>query len=178
VADSTSAVSTVTVADSAIPGYALRVTHDYHSTPMTPNLMEATVTVTNTGASAVTNLLYRRVMDWDIEPTPFHEWVTIQNPRNSPQLLFDSDDGFASADPLRGPSCVSSEAVGVTQNEPAGANGPDWAFATAPQRVWLRAERDGTVARVYGIRFTESDPLGASCTGTVSVTVAHDMRAR
>ena len=50
-ADSTSAVSTVTVSDSAIPGYALRVTHDYHSTPTTPNLMEATVTVTNTGAS-------------------------------------------------------------------------------------------------------------------------------
>ena len=68
--------------------------------------------------------------------------------------------------------------TGVTQNEPAGANGPDWALATAPQRVWLRAERDGTAARVYGIRFTERDPLGASCTGTVTVTVAHDMRAR
>ena len=42
-------------------------------------------------------------MDWDVEPTAFDEWVTIQNPGSSPQLAFDSDDGFAIPDPLVGP---------------------------------------------------------------------------
>ena len=46
-------------------------------------------------------------MDWDVEPTAFSEWVTIQG--ISPQLLFDSDDGFASSDPLSGPSDIDSE---------------------------------------------------------------------
>jgi uncharacterized repeat protein (TIGR01451 family) len=112
VATPTSAVSTVTVSDPGrAPGYELRVVQDYHPSAVTPNLIEATVTVTNTGANAIENLLYRRVMDWDIQPTAFNEWVTIQNPSNSPQLLFDSDDGFASADPLGGTSYRSSTAV-------------------------------------------------------------------
>jgi uncharacterized repeat protein (TIGR01451 family) len=112
VATSSSAVSTVTVSDpDRAPGYQLQVVQDYHPSAATKNLIEATVTVTNTGTNPVTNLLYRRVMDWDIEPTAFNEWVTIQNPGNSPQLLFDSDDGFASSDPLGGPSYRSSTAV-------------------------------------------------------------------
>jgi uncharacterized repeat protein (TIGR01451 family) len=112
VATPSSAVSTVTVSDpDRLPGYALRVVQDYHPSAATQNLIEATVTVTNTGTNPVTNLLYRRVMDWDIQPTAFNEWVTIQNPGNSPQLLFDSDDGFASSDPLGGASYRSSTAV-------------------------------------------------------------------
>jgi len=111
VANATSAVSTVTVSDPAIAGYQLKVVQDYHPSAATPNLYEATVTVTNTGANAITNLQYRRVMDWDVEPSAFDEWVTIQNPGNSPQLLFDSDNGFATADPLDGPSYRQSQAV-------------------------------------------------------------------
>ena len=65
-----SAVSTVLV------GTTLRVTHDYH--PSTnPNLYEVTVTVENVSAAPV-DLRYRRVMDWDIEPTAFSEYVTIE----------------------------------------------------------------------------------------------------
>jgi len=68
---------------------------------VTSNLIEDTVTVTNTGANSIANLLYRRSMDWDVQPTAFHEWVTIHDPGNSPQLLFDSDDGFTSSGPAR-----------------------------------------------------------------------------
>ena len=111
VASATSAVSTVTISDSTKPGYQLQVVQDYHPSAATQNLIEATVTVTNTGTNPVTNLLYRRAMDWDVEPTAFSEWVTIQNPGNSPQLKFDSDNGFASSDPLEGPSYIDSTAV-------------------------------------------------------------------
>ena len=48
-------------------------------------------------------LLYRRVVDWDIEPTSFDEFVTIGMDMAS-DLVFTSNDGFASADPLAGRS--------------------------------------------------------------------------
>jgi uncharacterized repeat protein (TIGR01451 family) len=103
------AISNVLVADAAIPGYGIRIVQDYHPSPLSPNLYVDTVTVTNTGTNPLTDLRYRRVMDWDVEPTAFEEWVTNQG--TSPQLLFSSDDGFASSDPLSGRSYVESEAV-------------------------------------------------------------------
>ena len=103
------AISNVLISDPSIPGYAMRVVQDYHPSPLSPNLYVDTVTITNTGTNPLTDLRYRRVMDWDIEPTAFEEWVTNQG--TSPQLLFSSDDGFAPSDPLAGPSYVDSEAV-------------------------------------------------------------------
>ena len=103
----TEAISTVTIADAAIPGFQMQIVQDYHPSPLSPNLFVDTVTVTNTGTNTLTDLRYRRAMDWDVEPTAFSEWVTIQG--TSPQLLFNSDDGFASSDPLSGPSYIDSE---------------------------------------------------------------------
>jgi uncharacterized repeat protein (TIGR01451 family) len=105
----TSAVSDVTISDPLISGKQMRVVHDYHPSAASPNLYESIVTITNTGSSALTDVRYRRAMDWDIEPTPFDEWVTIQG--SSPQLLFDSDDGFASSNPLEPKSYIDSEVV-------------------------------------------------------------------
>nr|MBI3613040.1 PEP-CTERM sorting domain-containing protein [Nitrospirota bacterium] len=48
-----------------------------------------------------TDLRYRRVMDWDIEPTYFDEFVTIHG-WPATNLLATSDNGFATADPLGG----------------------------------------------------------------------------
>jgi uncharacterized repeat protein (TIGR01451 family) len=110
-ATASTAVSVVDISDASIPGATMRVTHDYHPSLRSPNLYEVSVTVENTGSVAFTDLRYRRVMDWDVEPTAFEEWVTIQNPGNSPQLVFVSDDGFALADPLDGPSYIDSESV-------------------------------------------------------------------
>jgi uncharacterized repeat protein (TIGR01451 family) len=103
------AVSTVTVADPALPGFQLQVTQDYAPTALSPNFFLDTVTVTNTGSNPVADLRYRRVMDWDVEPTAFSEYVTSKG--TSAQLLFNSDDGFATADPLAGPSYIDSEVV-------------------------------------------------------------------
>ena len=66
------------------PGAKMRVTHDYHPSAANANLYEVSVTIENTGSVAFTDLRYRRVMDWDVEPTAFDEWVTIQNPGTRP----------------------------------------------------------------------------------------------
>ena len=129
------AISKVTITDPAIPGFQLQVTQDYHPSALSPNLYSDTVTILNTGANAVTDLRYRRAMDWDIEPTEFDEWVTIQG--TSPQLLFDSDDGFASNDPLAGPSYIDSEAVcGAAYTGPCEftdlGSGGEYPTATSP----------------------------------------------
>jgi hypothetical protein len=95
--DST-AVSTVEV------GTSLRVTHDYHPSTATSNLYEGEVTIENIGGDPV-DARYRRAMDWDVEPTAFDEFVTI-NGGTSTALLFSSDDGFAVPDPLAGESSI------------------------------------------------------------------------
>lgn len=61
---SNSALSSV-----VIPGGKLKVTHDFHETPTTPNLFEVTVTLENLSGSTITDVRYRRVMDFDIYPT-------------------------------------------------------------------------------------------------------------
>jgi|GEM_PF-646522 len=97
----TTAVSTVQI------GSTFKVTHDYHPS-FTANLYEATVTIENISSSNA-NVRYRRVMDWDVEPTPFSEFVTlvtIQGTTKAANVLFSSDNGFASANPLQGPSSI------------------------------------------------------------------------
>lgn len=90
--DGTSATSVVRV------GSTFRVTHKYAPSPETDNLYTATVTIENT-SGATTDVRYRRVLDWDIEPTYFNEYVTINTGRSN-YVLYASDDGFASANPL------------------------------------------------------------------------------
>lgn len=97
-----SSVVSVVDIDSPSGGSTFRVTHDYHPSTATPNLYEVDVTIQNTSPVTV-DARYRRVMDWDIEPTAFSEYVTV-NGGSSSALLFSSEDGFASANPLAGPS--------------------------------------------------------------------------
>ena len=91
-ASATTAVSTVRVGD------ALRVIHDYHPAPQTPNLYEVSVTIQNI-SSAPVDLRYRRVMDWDVFPTPYSEYVTI-NSGCASELFRTDTNGFNSANPL------------------------------------------------------------------------------
>ncbi len=94
----TTAVSIVDVLNA--DGVAvMQVKQDYHPSPKTPNLYEDTVTIENVSESTLADVRYRRVMDWDIEPTAFSEWVTIDG-SPAERLLADSNDGFSSADPL------------------------------------------------------------------------------
>lgn len=82
----------------------LRVKHYYHPSIETDNLYQVDVEITNLGSTDV-DLRYRRVMDWDIAPDTFNEFVTIDNGSAS-ELAFTSNNGFASANPLSGPSSI------------------------------------------------------------------------
>ena len=83
-----------------------KVTHNYAPSAKTANLYETTVTIENISANTVNNLLYRRVMDGDVEPTAFSEYVTIAGTATATNVAFASDDGFASSNPLSGPSSI------------------------------------------------------------------------
>jgi PKD repeat protein len=104
----------------------LKVTHDFHSTPASPYMFETLVTFENTGSSTLTDVRYRRVIDWEGEPTPSYElvWIDGISPV-SPKLRHSSNDGFVSADPT---SATVSGSVSVVNGPPMGsyfsANGP------------------------------------------------------
>ncbi|MEK7180019.1 MAG: PEP-CTERM sorting domain-containing protein, partial [Patescibacteria group bacterium] len=88
--DASTATSNVTAAG------IFNVIHDYHPSASL-NLYQVDVSITNISEIAQA-LLYRRVMDWDIYPTPFDEFVTIVN---SSATVFRTDtNGFNSANPL------------------------------------------------------------------------------
>lgn len=80
----------------------VEVTHDYNPSAISSNLYEVTVTIDNIGTVAIGDLRYRRVMDWDIPPTTFNEWVKIHVGTAS-GLLRATTDGFQSANPLSSP---------------------------------------------------------------------------
>lgn len=90
---------------------SMQVTHLYQPSA-SADLFEALVTITNTGAGAISDLRYRRAMDWDIEPTPFSEFVTIGGVGAS-ALLYSSDNGFASSDPLTAAGSILGGTVNV-----------------------------------------------------------------
>jgi WD40 repeat protein len=97
---SSATTATSVVRDVPIEGDpSFRVTHAFAPSPETPNLYEVTVSIENTSESAITDLRYRRVMDWDVEPTAFNEFVTIDGTA-PPELLYSSNNGFATANPL------------------------------------------------------------------------------
>src|ERR1044072_8853076 len=97
----------------------LEITQEYKPSDRTSYLHEDIVTIENIGDSTVSDLRYRRVMDWDIEPTAFSEFSTIDG-ADSANLLFSSDQGFDSADPLSArnwfslPQCSGTDGGGTT----------------------------------------------------------------
>jgi hypothetical protein len=77
-----------------------RVTHEAEAVAGSSSIYQITVNITNSTLSP-RQLLYRRTMDWDVEPTAFHEYVTIGNFGSVPSsLVYDSNNGFASPNPL------------------------------------------------------------------------------
>lgn len=83
------------------------VTHAY-GVSLSNNLFQANVTITNTGGAAVNDVIYRRVMDWDVPLTEFNEYVTHQGVSANlvsagGNVLFASNNGFASSNPLQNP---------------------------------------------------------------------------
>jgi len=88
---------TAETADSTVEvGGRLRVRHVYRPSPR-PELYQVDLTVENVGGASA-DVVYRRAMDWDVPPTEFDEFVTIQG--SHPQLLDSTDNGFNHVNPL------------------------------------------------------------------------------
>lgn len=96
VADATTAVSTVRIND-ALGAGVFEVTHDYHPSSV-PELYQVDVKVTNVSAVA-TELRYRRVFDFDTDPTAFDEFMTIKGAVVAANVLAAHTDGFQTAQP-------------------------------------------------------------------------------
>ncbi len=79
----------------------MRVTHRY-APSTTEFLYQATVTIENL-TDADIQPRYRRVMDWDVEPTAFSEFVTIDGVVGE-NLRYSSTNGFDTANPLSMPN--------------------------------------------------------------------------
>jgi subtilisin family serine protease len=83
-----------------LAGSTFEVIHAYAPAPGRPDLFRDHVTITNVSGSPVQEALYRRVADWDMEPTAFDEFVTVQYSPGATKLVSTSNDGFASPNPL------------------------------------------------------------------------------
>jgi hypothetical protein len=91
---------TAALIDVTLSGGPLRVTHYYYPAPETANLYVADIIYENTDPTkTLTDLRYRRVMDWDIPPFVFNECVTV-DVGTSKDFEFANDNGFSSTDPL------------------------------------------------------------------------------
>jgi hypothetical protein len=79
---------------------------------MAPNAFQGNVSITNTGAEKILDVVYRRVMDWDVPPTEFSEYVShfgVEQHLESAggNVRFASNDGFATSDPRSGVGEIS-----------------------------------------------------------------------
>ena len=97
--------STTTTASSFIQlaDYPVDIGH-FYGVSLVPNVFQGNVTITNSGTETVTDVVYRRVMDWDVPPTEFNEYVShfgVESNLESAggKVRFASDNGFASSDP-------------------------------------------------------------------------------
>lgn len=95
-----STVTTITSLTS-LPG--LIVTQTYQPSTSAPGALFRThVTIANTTGAAVTDVKYVRVMDWDVPPTEFDEFVTIKGTASTTLLEKSGSNGFNTANPLGG----------------------------------------------------------------------------
>lgn len=144
-----------------LTGGPLSVSHVYTPSAVA-DLYQVDVTITNTGSSTTSgNILYRRVMDWDIEPTAFSEYSTIQGAVGAANVLYTSDNGFASADPLasRG-SAIAAGATGNFIDSGIADHGALFDFSFDP--LAAGASRKFTV--FYGASLSETAALASLAT--------------
>jgi hypothetical protein len=94
----TSVTSEVRLTGTSHPVY---VTHEYRPSAQ-PELFDVEVTIEVLGPPEERpHITYRRIVDWDVEPTPLAEYVTVR--ADHPKVEFASDHGLSiSADPALG----------------------------------------------------------------------------
>jgi hypothetical protein len=151
-----SAVSVVAIPNTDNP--VLKVTHDYHPSPETPFLYEVKVTIENTDETDLNSVIYRRVMDWDIAPTFFNEFVTIQGTQTTMQLVSSGDNGFLPGRPLPiGTLTITAPAnADFVDNGPAD-HGAVFDFEVGP----IMAGESVDIVTFYGVAPNETQALQA-----------------
>ena len=153
----TSFASTATTATSVVGSAdgGLSVTHAF-SPSATPFLYQVDVTITNTsGADFAGATLYRRTMDWDIEPTPFNEYSTIQGTTGAANVLAANNNGFCDSNALSG--CGSLGATGDFIDFGPTDHGANFDFIFSA----LGAGKSQTLRIFYGAAPTERQALAA-----------------
>lgn len=156
--------STASTASSMVglAGAPISVSHLFGPS-LQADIFQVNVTITNNGTSTANDVRYRRVMDWDVPPTEFDEFVTHQGvvanlTTAGGNVLYASNDGFASGNPLSGPSNIDP----ATENTDFIDNGPDdhgslfdFAFGN------LAAGESRSFNIFYGSRENEASALAA-----------------
>ncbi|MFA5123611.1 autotransporter outer membrane beta-barrel domain-containing protein [Zavarzinia sp.] len=149
-----SALSTV---DVSVAGSSrmLTVSHDYHPS-VDSHLYQVDVSIRNTGTTDITELRYRRAMDWDIPPTEFSEFVTIQG-LPATNIVATSDNGFANGNPLE-----TTGSISAPENTNFDDNGPADHGATFDFNFGALAVGDTRKFVIfYGAAASEADALAA-----------------
>lgn len=146
---------TTTTSLSSLTG--LTISQAYAVSGATSALFQNTVTIKNTTGAAVNDVKYVRVMDWDIPPTEFSEYVTIKGTATTTLLERSHDDGFASSDPL-----VESSGAAGTLNVDFTDNGPrDHGAYFRFNFGTLEDGEEYTFNIFYGAAGNETDALAA-----------------
>ena len=108
----TATTATTTTSLTSLSG--ISVTHEFAPASNAPGaLFSVRVTITNTTGADVTNVKYVRVMDWDVPPTEFSEFVTIRGTATTTLLERSHDNGFNTANPLGGDSPLNAATADV-----------------------------------------------------------------
>lgn len=146
----TTATSVVTVGDPSAPTF--RVTHAFSPSLLDPNVYVVRVRIENLTDGTLEDVRYRRVIDWDVEPTPTDEFVSIVD--RDLAVIETRTDGFNSPDPR-----VPNE-EGVTGD--ADDVGPGDLGATFDFDLGSIASGDFVEFFLfYGVAPTEADALDA-----------------
>lgn len=91
----------------------LTVKQAYAVSGATTALFQNTVTITNTTGAALTDVKYVRVMDWDVPPTEFAEYVTIKGTATTTLLERSHNNGFNTSNPLGGDAAITGATIDV-----------------------------------------------------------------
>ncbi len=153
--------STPSTAESTVEvGSVLRVTHAYLPSAATPFLYEVRVSITNISGAPIGDLRYRRVVDWDVSPTSFDEYVTIDS-GSAVDLAFTSDNHFASANPLDPPGSVLFTGDAVDSGPEDHGALFDFDFADITEGAPLPDGGSKAFRLFYGATFDEPAALAA-----------------
>ena len=145
------------VALTSLPG--LTIAHDYHPS-LSPSLYEATVTIANNTAAAVTNVQYTRVMDWDVPPTEFSEYVTLQGVGLG-NLVDSCNNGFQTSNPLEDCNGLTLGATLIEDTNFVDAGAADHGARFTFNFGTLAVGESKTFKIYYGASGTEAGALAA-----------------